>query len=363
MKHIKLFEDYINEYVNNKSESKWILNSIKDYISKKYDIVDFKINSLSSNICVSIVFNEFKEKCNFLNDEKFKKSIMKKYSDYGKSIYYSNYENDEGRLGINSIDIYLKDLYLKRVKPPRYVYHMTYKIYRDDILKNGLIPNKSENGYGSYSYNKPFVFATKNKTNLFTSLFLYDNPKDLDIWVIDTDKIDNKWFIDFNFPDEENHIITNKKIDPNAIKVYSFDKFKEKRLNERFLSKLENKFYLLFDELVYIDSIDYYGGEYRVEFTKSDHTKDYYISDANDLENDFKESNKSFPLKKYYEEPIKKTVKNTNDSIRYNLVYYIGNKKMETIEKNLNSKTAYSLKNIYSKNPKYRYGKIVVEKN
>lgn len=48
---------------------------------------------------------------------------------------------------------------------------------------------------------------------------------------------------------------------------------------------------------------------------------------------------------------------------RYNVVYYIGNKLVDVIQKNIPSKLAYALKHTYKRRPEYKSGRIEVEKN
>ena len=74
-------------------------------------------------------------------------------------------------------------------KPPKYIFHVSDKSNRKYILKFGLIPKSNVNEYGYYyGYDKPFIFATMKNNNLFM------NNDNLDVWVIDTTKINNKWF-------------------------------------------------------------------------------------------------------------------------------------------------------------------------
>ncbi len=100
-----------------------------------------------------------------------------------------------------------------------------------------------------------------------------------------------------------------------------------------FENKKENQFYLLFDELVFIKDIDY-RNDVRVTYIKSDGTKHSYVGDnIKEFYEDFKETTDSFPMnfkkKRTKKEPLpKKTPKPTK---KYNVVYYSGKKKMETV--------------------------------
>ena len=121
----------------------------------------------------------------------------------------------------------IKDLYLKRVKPPQFVYHVADKSNYSSIKKNGLIAGANVQEYGHYyGYDKPFVFATINSNRLFL------NNDDLDVWIIDTTLIDNKWYEDFNYEGKKNHIITDKDIPASALKRISMQMFDKKYRNK-----------------------------------------------------------------------------------------------------------------------------------
>lgn len=210
MKHIKPF--ILNEDVKNVLQSKYILNKYADVISEKYPIE----RKLSENDIITIEFIETKDKNNFLNNINFRKRLSSIFNFSDKTIFVKEH-SDYGNY--YSIDIYIKDLYLTRVRTPRYVYHVSDKSSRNSILKNGLIPSTSGE-YGECSYDKPFVFASMNGNKLFSV------GSDRDIWQIDTTLINAKWFIDFNFPKHNNHIITESPIPPTALTKISVKSIK-----------------------------------------------------------------------------------------------------------------------------------------
>ncbi len=123
----------------------------------------------------------------------------------------------------------------------------------------------------------------------------------------------------------------------------------------------ENNF-LLFGELVYIDSIKNWGNEIRVEYTKQDGSKDFYTADSKEFYEDFVETEDSFELIRTTKEIPASIINEVPKDIKYNLVYYIGSVKKETIKYNIDAKLAYALKGEYSKLPQYKLGKIKVEK-
>jgi hypothetical protein len=110
--------------------------------------------------------------------------------------------------------LHFKELYIKRVKPTRYVYHSTLKSNRDSILENGLEAKENINYSDSYILDHPpAVFATLEGEDLWRS--------GGDIWKIDTTKINNKWFQDLNIPNFKGVIMTYDDIPPNAIELCS----------------------------------------------------------------------------------------------------------------------------------------------
>lgn len=133
-----------------------------------------------------------------------------------------------------------------------------------------------------------------------------------------------------------------------------------------FLSENKNSnYYILFDDVVHVDNISRWGDEIKVEYTKEDGTQHTYIGDDKDFREDFLETTKTFNFK----EPVKAAIIHTSipksqikEEDKYNIVFYIGKTKMENIRTNINSKLAYALKNTYNKDPKYKLGRIEVEK-
>ena len=176
MNTIKKWKDYLLESINNLKYNNWILNKIKDEISKKYDIEKFDIFGGILNI----KFADIEVNNLFRNDKNIMKRLISKYSSAYNTITI-------GYVGSGySIDIMIKDLFNERVKPPKYIFHVSDKSNRKYILKFGLIPKSNVNEYGYYyGYDKPFIFATMKNNNLFM------NNDNLDVWVIDTTKINN----------------------------------------------------------------------------------------------------------------------------------------------------------------------------
>jgi len=113
--------------------------------------------------------------------------------------------------------------------------------------------------------------------------------------------------------------------------------------------------YLFNDMPVKIVNIDYITS---TEISVSYKNQDGSIQLFNDTIKDFEDSFTPVESDQFVREIPKASTKET----KYNLVYYIGNKKIETIKRNLNSKLAYSLRANYSKDPIYKAGRIKAEK-
>lgn len=104
------------------------------------------------------------------------------------------------------------------IKPNKFVYHKSNPIFRENILKIGLIPKgKSEAWLSDTKIEGKVIFAT-NSENIED---WFDSIYDDDIYQINTIKLNNKWFVDPNFLRQNitKYIITFDKIPLNAIKL------------------------------------------------------------------------------------------------------------------------------------------------
>lgn len=100
---------------------------------------------------------------------------------------------------------------------PDIVYHKSNPIFRDSILKNGLIPQKGD----SYSLHSPennepkAIFGYISKNN-----YEYDSTYDDDIYEIYTNKTNNEWFQDLQTSGtSQNTVVTYTSIPKEAIKL------------------------------------------------------------------------------------------------------------------------------------------------
>ena len=121
---------------------------------------------------------------------------------------------------------------IKRIIPQKYVWHLSPRRNRKSIMKKGLISSLSEHNC---------VFANNQSVNIdlfypFCVNIYYDriNEEDYleyDYWRIDTSKIQATWYIDPNLSNgpreymgkNENFIVTETSIPPNALKLYRID--------------------------------------------------------------------------------------------------------------------------------------------
>ncbi len=139
--------------------------------------------------------------------------------------------------------------YRKKIKTRRFVYHLTYSIYRESILKKGLLANSCENIYKNaifaHNTNKPFHLwypyvldvydIPLHLLNIITNNEYYIETDFLilnyDIWRIDTAAINKQWFLDdiaiSQFLDGEiypYYVMTFGDIPPSALKLIQLNK-------------------------------------------------------------------------------------------------------------------------------------------
>lgn len=101
------------------------------------------------------------------------------------------------------------------VIPNRYLYHTSNPIFRDKITKDGLVPKgKSEAWLSDTKIDGKVIFAinSNNEKDVWNSTY------DDDVYIIDTANLNNKWYRDPNF-DDDDHVITFEKLPFDAIKL------------------------------------------------------------------------------------------------------------------------------------------------
>ncbi|HRW22759.1 MAG TPA: hypothetical protein P5509_12375 [Bacteroidales bacterium] len=111
-----------------------------------------------------------------------------------------------------------KKLHGKVVKPKNVVFHTGNPMFRDKILKMGLVPQIGDSYRMHYEDNGvkpiPAIFAV----NVGSIKDVYDSTYDDDIWEIDTKKANVKWFKDIHIYSDV-AILTFETIPPNALKL------------------------------------------------------------------------------------------------------------------------------------------------
>lgn len=106
--------------------------------------------------------------------------------------------------------------HLVKVNQNRYLYHTSNPIFRDNISKEGLIPQeKSAAWLSDTKIDGKVIFAV----NSDDKEDWWESTWDDDIYRIDTTKLKNKWYIDPNFDLRSTRIITFEPIPRNAIKL------------------------------------------------------------------------------------------------------------------------------------------------
>ena len=103
---------------------------------------------------------------------------------------------------------------LTPVIPNKYVYHSSIPSCRDNISKEGLVPNRGDQWLSDTPIDGKAIFATNS-----------DNPKDWfdsgyndDIYKINTSNLPNKWYEDPNF-ENHRHIFTFENIPLQSIEL------------------------------------------------------------------------------------------------------------------------------------------------
>jgi hypothetical protein len=105
-------------------------------------------------------------------------------------------------------------------EPPKTIYHISPSRNRKKILKEGLIPQLFEKSRWKKDLNyyyQPAVFCSEKPTD-FNFLFDEDDRKH-DIWEINLNNVENKWFYDSNMGEKKYSFMTFERIKPEALKL------------------------------------------------------------------------------------------------------------------------------------------------
>jgi len=198
------------EYINNKDLVKTTINNtLKKIIKINGGDINFHKNR-SDDLVLVIQFEIIEKFKKQVDNEigKLKNQLKKS----GTFISYKShtqhqmkfkddddmfdFEIDYDKPNIEQYYLHVKDTHYNRAKPPRYLFHKTkHKNYRN-IIENGLEVRGNENYKNEPYYDHPEgIYASSEK-----DFFGYSND---DEWRIDTTKIDNKWWRDYNLYDKE----------------------------------------------------------------------------------------------------------------------------------------------------------------
>lgn len=105
---------------------------------------------------------------------------------------------------------------LEPVEVLEYVYHTSNPKFRDNISREGLVPQgRSEAWLTDTKIEGKVIFCvnSENKEDW------WDSTYDDDIYRIDTKNLNNSWYVDPNFDLEDLRIITFEKIPKEAIEL------------------------------------------------------------------------------------------------------------------------------------------------
>lgn len=148
---------------------------------------------------------------NVLIDFSYENSFL--YTDFELSHVCNKYSLE--------FDVKIKHIKLKSIKPNRYIYHITNQTYVDNILTDGLKPNKLD---GNLS-NHQAIYFTNSSLRRDLKIFLFLGYY-CTLLRIDTKKCNNTFYNDINdtggYSDNNSKnksIMTYENIPPEAIEI------------------------------------------------------------------------------------------------------------------------------------------------
>lgn len=131
------------------------------------------------------------------------------------------------------------------------------------------------------------------------------------------------------------------------------------KINESYSNYMVDNFYNYYGNIIFITKIILWGhDEYQITYLDKDGKEYKVLIPMKEIEEDFIDTDQSFVI-----EPVKKiaTIIQNKKPKRFNLVYYIGKKKVETIKWDLNNQQANGLRSLYRTFPQYKTGEIKKE--
>lgn len=203
MNKVSGYVKFINEWVSNKKSTTFLIRRMVNKIQQKSKTkitnnqltkieskrtIEYTFNWIVDHIIFEKILNQYQS---ILIDQGILLSYIKQHpteSDVDDDFNFTNIIPSKNRHFI----LYVKDIFTMRIKPPKYVYHMSKDYYKDDILANGITPSSWEHGNWKsepeLNY-PPSIFAVLDKSDWHE-----DN-----IWRIDTEGLNIKWWKDLNF--------------------------------------------------------------------------------------------------------------------------------------------------------------------
>jgi hypothetical protein len=222
----------INEFVKNEKFTFYLINKMVEDIKLKFNMEDEDIyiernrNTKHEITFINIYIEDILEK-DIKNIDIFLNKYIKIFEKNELLLTYRKKRVEFLKKVRYKYDILIKSDKLQRIKPPKYVYHSTKEKNIDDILLNGLIP-KSGNQWNIELEYKPAIFATRNINHTWKH---FGNNVLLQI---DTENLDNKWYIDLNLNDynypndpDKDFIMTYEPIPKENIRLLSNEEKEE----------------------------------------------------------------------------------------------------------------------------------------
>ena len=207
----------INEFFINKNNIYFLINKLIQNISENFDdvhVVENEKYHKNNVVYYHLQINPIKPK-EISKIEKLLKIFIQIFEKNELYFYFTSKRYNNNGLFTYVYDCYVKNDKIQRVKPPKFVYHATDKNNRESIYEYGLSP-KSNYRWSNHLWYRPSIFASSNIDNMFKS------GKQYDIWIIDTEKIQNKWYLDLNINkyigyEHNDYIMTFEHIPPQAL--------------------------------------------------------------------------------------------------------------------------------------------------
>ena len=205
---------YDVEIDNEISGSDYFRKNIEIYTKNRLDMNDKHIEKIRKILDKYLV--------SYIHNILLTTNMILSYSSIEQSEYYDANRFLKGLV----IKLYLKDLKIKRVKPDRYVYHVSPIKNRKSIKKDGLLLKSAKESeewkYETYLYYPPAVFAKDKFDTGLGELWHDTDLRSRDVWRIDTLNLPNIWWVDANlyFSDKypTDAVMTFEPIPPKALK-------------------------------------------------------------------------------------------------------------------------------------------------